>query len=207
MPTVARTTPYPWPFDGDLTGPATALVVVAPRGGDPDGAPVAALARLARAVRAHGGPVIVARTLAVARGRRSNEAVPAGLDPTTGAPVPSGTPVPGEPEGVTADVEVRAGGIDGFHASDLDLVLRLRGIRRLLVAGTGLETGVHSTMRAANDRGYECLLVVDACVALDPALVPACISMVEMSGGIFGAVGWSDDVVAALTPTTDRPQP
>ena len=64
---------------------------------------------------------------------------------------------------------------------------------------------MHSTMRSANDRGYECLLVVDACAPLDPDLVPPAISMVEMSGGIFGAVGTTAPVLAALAaaPATD----
>ena len=68
----------------------------------------------------------------------------------------------------------------------------------LLLVGLGLETTVHSTMRSANDRGYECLLVVDACAPLDPDAVPNAVSMVEMSGGIFGAVGLTDPVLAAL---------
>ncbi len=54
-------------------------------------------------------------------------------------------------------------------------------------------------MRDANDRGYECLLVLDACVPIDPDLVTASVSSIEMSGGIFGAVGTSADVIAALT--------
>ena len=78
-------------------------------------------------------------------------------------------------------------------------MLRTGRIRRLLLAGVGLETCVHSTMRDANDRGYECLLVLDACVPIDPSLVPASVSSIEMSGGIFGAVGTSADVIAALS--------
>jgi nicotinamidase-related amidase len=57
---------------------------------------------------------------------------------------------------------------------------------------------VHSTLRSANDTGYECLLVADACSAHDPALVASSISSVEMSGGIFGAIGTTDAVLAAL---------
>jgi nicotinamidase-related amidase len=95
---------------------------------------------------------------------------------------------------------VHAGGIDAFYGSDLDLILRTAGIVRLLLAGCDLETSVHSTMRDANDRGYECLLVVDACAAVDQGLVAAAVSMIEMSGGIFGAVGRAADVIAALDP-------
>ena len=69
-----------------------------------------------------------------------------------------------------------------------------------VVAGHGLEGPVHSTMRGANDMGYECLLVLDAATVLVPGLAGPSRSMVEMSGGIFGAVGRSADVVAALRP-------
>ncbi|NKY41308.1 cysteine hydrolase family protein, partial [Cellulomonas septica] len=106
-----------------------------------------------------------------------------------------------------ADVALDAGGIDAFYASDLDLVLRTRGVRRLVLAGVGLETCVHSTMRDANDRGYECLLVVDACVPVAPDLVGAAVSSVEMSGGIFGAVGRTAAVVTSLTTRPVSPVP
>ena len=93
---------------------------------------------------------------------------------------------------------VSAVGIDGFYGGPLDAVLRAGRRDQLLLVGLGLETTVHSTMRSANDRGYECLLVVDACAPLDPEVVPNAISMVEMSGGIFGAVGTTNNVLAAL---------
>jgi hypothetical protein len=95
---------------------------------------------------------------------------------------------------------IDAAGIDGFHGSGLDATLRAAGATHLLLAGHGLEAPVHSTMRGANDRGYECLLVIDACSPLQPDLLPAARSMVEMSGGIFGAVGSAADVLAALVP-------
>ena len=174
---VTGTTPYPWPYDGDLGGPGTALLVVLPV----DVEPPAATDPLAAAVRAAGGRVIVVRTTA----------------PAPGALRPPG--IPSEAAAGVADLDLTAGGVDGFYASDLDLVLRTGRIRRLLLTGVGLETCVHSTMRDANDRGYECLLVLDACVPIDPSLVPASVSSIEMSGGIFGAVGSSADVIAALS--------
>ena len=85
-----------------------------------------------------------------------------------------------------------------FHGTGLDGLLRDAGRTDLLVAGWGLEGPVHSTMRAANDRGYECLLVEDACAATDPDLVEAAFSMVMHSGGIFGAHAPAGDVLAAL---------
>lgn len=105
---------------------------------------------------------------------------------------------------------LHAGGIDAFYASSLEHVLRHRGVDCLLLAGYGLETTVHSTLRRANDMGMECLVVVDACAPVDPSLVPSAVSMVEMSGGIFGAVGTTTAVLAFLGGTpinTDRQEP
>jgi hypothetical protein len=95
---------------------------------------------------------------------------------------------------------VESQGIDGFFGSALEPLLRRLGIERLVLVGSWLETSVHSTMRTANDMGFECLLVVDACVAGDQALVSPSVSMIEMSGGIFGAVGHTVDVIAAFAP-------
>ena len=174
---VTGTTPYPWPYDGDLGGPGTALLVVLPVGVEPP----EATEPLAAAVHAVGGMVIVVRTTA----------------PAPGAVRPPG--IPSEAAAGVADLDLTAGGVDGFYASDLDLVLRTGRIRRLLLTGVGLETCVHSTMRDANDRGYECLLVLDVCVPVDPSLVAASVSSIEMSGGIFGAVGTSAEVMTALS--------
>jgi len=99
---------------------------------------------------------------------------------------------------IAADDHLDAAGVDGFYGSPLDDRLRRLGRDQLLLCGAWLETGVHSTMRSANDRGYECLLVLDACDAYDATLVAASRSQIEMSGGIFGAVGLQADVHAAL---------
>jgi nicotinamidase-related amidase len=98
-----------------------------------------------------------------------------------------------------ANVVVTASGVDGFHGGALDDVLRSLGCTNLLVAGLGLEGPVHSTLRSANDRGYECLLVTDACAPLTDDCAASAIHSVTMSGGIFGAVGTSAPVLAALT--------
>jgi nicotinamidase-related amidase len=223
---VTSTTPYPWPYDGDLDGPGTALLVVVPAacGGLPWGAREV-VSRLGEALRGAGGLVVVAitipSTLLPRRAATPSALTPAGsagplpsagLDGTTptGAVSPLATStgaallpedlLPGGCLGPTGpDEVVLAGGIDAFYGSRLDPLLRSCGVERLLLAGVGLETCIHSTMRDANDRGYECLLVVDACVPVDPDLVPAAVSMIEMSGGIFGAVGRSADVLAVLT--------
>jgi biuret amidohydrolase len=176
--TVAATTPYAWPYDGAFDPARTALLVV-----DAAGTPTAppAAAALADALRPAGGIVVHVTTTPPARVAPTAPPAPASLMP--------------------ADHRVVAAGIDGFYGSPLDTLLRSRRRDQLLLAGAWLETAVHSTMRSANDRGYECLLVLDACVAHDPALVAACRSQIEMSGGIFGAVGGSPDVLAALRST------
>jgi nicotinamidase-related amidase len=179
---VQATTPYAWPYDGDLTGEGTAVLIISPRGAvwpeDATAPVVVAAADVASAVHAAGGVVVSVTT-----------APPGGGD----APAAPGA----LPQGKVA---VDSVGIDGFYGSALDDTLRSRGITRLILVGYGTETCIHSTMRSANDRGYECLLVSDACLAYDPLLTPHSISMIEMSGGIFGAVGTADAVVAAFTP-------
>ena len=94
----------------------------------------------------------------------------------------------------------------GWDASSRRRSTRLRAAGRdlLLLAGGWLEVGVHSTMRSANDRGYECLLVPSACIAIDDTTRAATISSTEMSGGIFGAVaGPSSTSVLFLVPRSD----
>lgn len=189
---VAGTEPYPWPYDGRISGETLALVLAgwdrrwagrAARGA----AAVAACGRLAAGVAAVGGLVV-----AVDHGE-------------TGAT--AGRPGPPEPVDLVlpvAPVVVGAAGLDGLHGGPLDDLLRRAGRTHLLLAGVGLEGPVHSTLRSANDRGYECLLVTDACAPLDEALAGASAHTVTMSGGIFGAVGTADAVLAALADLAAR---
>lgn len=177
--TVAHTTPYAWPYDADLDPARTALVVVGPSGGaGPASGSVeetdARVDALAGALSTLGGVVVSV---------------------TTAPPGEAGGRPPG-PAG--AGHRLEAAGVDGFYGSRLDHLLRSLGRDRLLLAGGWLESNVHSTLRSANDRGYECLLVLDACTPYDPTLVAASASQVEMSGGIFGAVGQTAHVLAAL---------
>ena len=172
--TIAHTTPYAWPWDGAYAPERTALLVVTAPGAP---APGAGVETLAGALRPAGG-VVVQVTTAPPRTARPEVARTWGW----------------------ADHRTDSTGVDGFFGSPLDALLRSLGRDQLLLTGAWLETGVHSTMRSANDRGYECLLVLDACTAYDPDLVAASRSQIEMSGGIFGAVGSIDDVLAALLP-------
>jgi nicotinamidase-related amidase len=189
---VAGTTPYPWPWDGDLSPSATTLLVMVE---EAPGQPAQHAAReqreritaLARAVRAAGGRVVAVCT------RRPIRATGAGHGSTAALPAWTGLL-----DAYLVDDLVAAHGLDAYHGSDLELVLATTGTRRLLLVGAQLEVSVHSTMRSANDRGLECLLVADACVAGDAGLTAASVSMVEMSGGIFGAVGDTAAVLDAL---------
>ncbi|MCU1345303.1 MAG: cysteine hydrolase [Acidimicrobiia bacterium] len=99
----------------------------------------------------------------------------------------------------SADLQLNCPGFDAFYASALETELRRRGITHLLVCGYGGEVTVDSTIRTANDRGFECLLVADAVAWLDPRTGAAAASSVTMSGGIFGAVGTTQAVLTNLT--------
>ncbi|MFC5931751.1 cysteine hydrolase [Cryobacterium melibiosiphilum] len=105
--------------------------------------------------------------------------------------VPEVAPLPGEPI-------IDKPGKGAFYATDLDLVLRSRGIDHLILNGITTDVCVSTTMREANDRGYECLILSACTGATDPGHHAAALSMVTMQGGVFGAVATSNDVLAAL---------
>ena len=90
-------------------------------------------------------------------------------------------------------------GKGSFVGTSLDLVLRTKGIRNIILAGVTTDVCVSTTQRNANDMGYECMLLEDCCAATDPANHNATISMIKKQGGVFGAVSNSKALIEALT--------
>jgi nicotinamidase-related amidase len=89
-------------------------------------------------------------------------------------------------------------GKGSFYATDLDTLLRQRRIRNIVLTGITTDVCVHTTMREANDRGYECVLLSDCCAATDRKNHEAALSMIQMQGGVFGAVSTSQQLLEAL---------
>lgn len=198
MTHVADTTPYAWPYDGELAGLRTAVIVT--------GADARTAGRLPADPEAERHlmdlrvalPVVGVLVVLVQHDVAGTGGGHADVPPPTTPATPL-SPLDGE-------LVVSAAGHDGFYGSALDALLRRHGRTHLLVAGLGFETTVHSTLRRANDRGYECLVVADACVSGDADLRHASVSSIEMSGGIFGAVGLTSHVLAAYCGTSAQEQ-
>ncbi len=89
-------------------------------------------------------------------------------------------------------------GKGSFYATDLDMILRLRGVRNVVLTGITTDVCVHTTMRDANDRGYECVILSDCCAATDTGNHAAALKMVTMQNGVFGAVSTSTALLEAV---------
>ena len=133
------------------------------------------------------------------RGRgasRIGDAGPMGRILVRGEPghdiVPELAPLPGEPV-------IDKPGKGAFHATDLHAILQARGISQLVVTGVTTEVCVNTTVREANDRGYDCLVVAECCGSYFPEFHAAGLQMIAAQGGIFGWVGHLEDLLPALS--------
>jgi len=103
-------------------------------------------------------------------------------------------PLPGE-------VVIDKPGKGSFYATDLELILRNAGITNLIVTGVTTEVCVHTTVREANDRGFECLVLADCCGSYFPEFHRVALEMVAAQGGIFGWVAGSAELLQAMSNT------
>jgi nicotinamidase-related amidase len=105
--------------------------------------------------------------------------------------IPELYPIKGEPV-------IDKPGKGAFFDTDLALILKNRGIRTLIVCGVTTEVCVHTTVREANDRGYECLVLSDCVGSYFPEFQRVGLEMIKAQGGLFGWVGNSKEAVRVL---------
>jgi len=220
MPTV-NAEPYPFPFEPD----ATALVIIdmqrdflepggfgAALGNDVSRlkAAVGPCAQMLAAARRTGILVIHTREghrpdltdaprIKVERGDpalRIGAPGPMGRILVRGEPghdiIPELYPAPGEPV-------IDKPGKGAFYQTDLELMLKNRGIETLLVCGVTTEVCVNTTVHEANDRGFRCIVLSDCCASYFPEFHDMGLKMIKAQGGIFGSVSASGPVIAALS--------
>ncbi len=107
-------------------------------------------------------------------------------------------PIDGEPV-------VDKPGKGAFYATDLDAILKMKGIQRLVVCGVTTEVCVHTTVREANDRGYDALVLSDCVGSYFPEFQRVALEMIKAQGGIFGWVSDSERFLAGLHAAVGSP--
>jgi nicotinamidase-related amidase len=100
-------------------------------------------------------------------------------------------PIPGEPI-------IDKPGKGAFYATDLDAILKMKGIQKLVVCGVTTEVCVHTSVREANDRGYDALVLSDCVGSYFPEFQRVALEMIKAQGGIFGWVSDSERFLAGL---------
>lgn len=226
MPLTIQSTPYRWPYDGALHRGNTALLIIDMQhdfcgiGGYVDRmgydisltrACIEPVKRVLSAMRELQFPIIHTReghrpdlTDLPPNKRWRSRQIGAGI----GDEGPAGkvlirgelgwniidelAPLPGEPI-------IDKPGKGSFYATDLELLLHRQKIDNLVLTGITTDVCVHTTMREANDRGFECVILSDCCAATDANNHRAALEMVKMQGGVFGAVSTSQQLLEGLS--------
>jgi len=193
-------TPYPWPFDGRWSTANTTLLVIDMQQflmralARPD--VEAAAARLLVGARAANLPVIFTQRLPAPPGvMRSRAEATHGL--ADALPPDDGAALAILPALEPQEIIARHGW-SAFTGTDLAARLQRRGVRNLILFGATTDGALHATMREANDRGHECLLVEDASCAQQPEHHEAILRITRFGHGLFGTTAPTHAIITAM---------